>query len=61
MEPCDCVEASGIDVHRLPESVFHFELESRAEEIERRIHEIDSEFGDETENWFHKWNEGMRD
>ena len=61
MKPCDCVEVSSIDINRLPESIDHFELESRAEAIERRIHEIDSEFGDETENWFHKWNEGLRD
>jgi hypothetical protein len=35
------------------------EFESPDERRERRIQEIDAEFGDETENWYHKWNEGL--
>jgi hypothetical protein len=26
---------------------------------ENRRREIDSEYGDETENWYHKWLEGL--
>lgn len=28
---------------------------------ERRRREIDAEFGDETENWYHKWIEGVNE
>ena len=59
--PCDCVEDSSIELAGIAESVPQFEFKSRqiAEERERRWREIDSEFGDDTENWFHKWNEGL--
>ena len=33
--------------------------ETAAERRERRREEIDAEFGDDGENWFHKWNEGL--
>lgn len=35
------------------------DLEDNWEDRQRRISEIDSEFVDETENWYHKWNEGL--
>lgn len=35
--------------------------QSGTEERSRRMAEIDAQFGDDAENWFHKWNEGLVD
>lgn len=35
--------------------------QSGTEERSRRMAEIDAQFGDDAENWFHKWNEGLID
>lgn len=57
ISPCDCVEASAQAEQTQRE--WSLEFEDPIERKERRIREIDAEFGDETENWYHKWNEGL--